>query len=251
MREREPLLVGGLVVLLVVLWLGFLVHTSPRFAGSPWGGVLGVSGALLMLASVVYTPVKRLRAVKAWVTRRVSMRAVLSFHMYAGLLGAFLGLLHTGHKFDSPLGVALTAAMLLVVLSGYVGRYLMKQVALEVSEKRELLTQVELVYRQTAGELAANPDQAALVRPWAGFLGRMSASLFRLFPRTKNPSAAARALELAESMADLEYAIKTHELFKWWFGFWLRFHVATSVLLGVLLTLHVWAGIHYGLRWFA
>lgn len=251
MREREPLVVCGLVVLLFALWLGFLVHTSPRFAGSTWGGVFGVSGAFLMLASLAYSPVKRLRAVKAWVTRRVSMRTVLNFHMYAGLVGAFLGLLHTGHKFDSPLGIALTAAMLLVVLSGYVGRYLMKQVALEVSEKKELLTRLELVYRQTAGELAANPEQTALVRPWSGFWGRLMASLFRLFPRMKNPPAAVRAMELAESMADLEYAVKTHESFKWWFGFWLRFHVATSAVLGVLLTLHVWAAIHYGLRWFA
>ena len=47
MKEREPLVAGGLVTLLLVLWLGFLVHRDPRFAGSAWGGVLGVSGALL------------------------------------------------------------------------------------------------------------------------------------------------------------------------------------------------------------
>lgn len=250
MREREPLVVGGLIALLFTLWLGFLVHSSPRFAGSSWGGVFAVSGAILMLASLAYTPVKRLRTIKAWVTRRSSMRAVLNFHIYAGLVGAFLGLLHTGHKFDSPLGIALTAAMLLVVLSGYVGRYLMKQIALEVSEKRELLTRLELNYRQTAGELAADPEQAALVRPWSGFWGRLTASLFRLFPRLDNPIAAVRAMELAESMADLEYAIKMHESFKWWFGFWLRFHVMTSAMLLILLALHVWAAIHYGLRWF-
>ncbi len=251
MREREPLVAGGLVALLLVLWLGFLVHRDPRFAGSAWGGVLGVSGAALMVASLVYSAIKRIRPLKAWVTRRVSMRAALGWHMYAGLLGAILGLLHTGHKFDSPLGVALTAAMLVVVLSGYVGRYLMKQIALEVSEKKELLTRLESAYRQTAGELAADPAQAALVRPWSGFWGRLVAALFHLFPRTTRPPAAVRAMELAESMADLEYAIKTHETFRWWFGFWFRVHVVASVLMYLLLALHVWAGIHYGLRWFA
>jgi hypothetical protein len=251
MREREPLVAGGLVVLLLVLWLGFLVHRDPRFAGSGWGGVLGVSGAALMVASLAYSVVKRVRPLKAWVTRRVSMRAVLGWHMYAGLVGAILGLLHTGHKFDSPLGVALTAAMLVVVLSGYVGRHLMKQIALEVSEKKELLTRLEAAYRETAGELAADPNQAALVRPWSGFWGRLVAALFHLFPRTARPPAAARAMELAESMADLEYAVKTHEIFRWWFGFWFRVHVAASVLMYLLLALHVWAGIHYGLRWFA
>lgn len=249
MREREPLVAGGLVALLVVLWLGFLAHRDPRFAGSGWGGVLGVSGAALMVASLAYSAVKRVRPLKAWVTRRVSMRAVLGWHMYAGLLGAVLGLLHTGHKFDSPLGVALTGAMLVAVLSGYVGRHLMKQVALEVSEKRELLTRLEAAYRETAGELAAHPEQVALVRPWSGAWGRLAASLFRVFPRTARPPAAVRAMQLAESMADVEYAIRSHETFRWWFGFWLRVHVTASVLMYLLLALHVWAAVHYGLRW--
>ena len=251
MREREPLVAGGLVALLVVLWLGFLAHRDPRFAGSGWGGALGVAGALLMVASLAYSPVKRVRAVKAWVTGRVPMRAVLSWHMYGGLVGAILGLLHTGHKFDSPLGVALTATMLVVVLSGYVGRYLMKQIALEVSEKKELLTGLEAAYRQVAGELAASPAESALVRPWSGFWGRLAAALTRRFPRTARPPASVRAMELAESMADLEDAIKTHETFRWWFGVWFRVHVVASVLMYLLLALHVWAGIHYGLRWFA
>lgn len=251
MREREPLVAGGLVALLLVLWLGFLVHRDPRFAGSAWGGGLGVSGAALMVASLAYSAVKRVRPLKAWVTRRVSMRAVLGWHMYAGLLGAILGLLHTGHKFDSPLGVALTAAMLVVVLSGYVGRHVMKQIALEVSEKKELLTRLESAYRETAGELAAVPAQAALVRPWSGFWGRLVAAVFHLFPRTTPAPAAVRAMELAESMADLEYAIKTHETFRWWFGFWFRVHVVASMLMYALLGLHVWAAVYYGLRWFA
>ena len=250
MREREPLVAGGLVALLLVLWLGFLVHRDPRFAGSGWGGALGVSGAALMVASLAYSAVKRVRPLKAWVTRRVSMRAVLGWHMYAGLVGAILGLLHTGHKFDSPLGAALTAAMLVVVVSGYVGRHLMKQIALEVSEKKELLNRLEAVYRETAGELAADPNQAALVRPWSGFWGRLVAAL-RLFPRTTRPPAAVRAMELAESMADLEYAIKTHDALRRWFAGWLRVHVVASALMYALLALHVWAGIHYGLRWFA
>jgi hypothetical protein len=253
MREREPLVAGGLVTLLLVLWLGFLVHRNPRFAGSGWGGVLGVSGAVLMVASLAYSVVKRARPLKAWVARRVPMRAVLGWHMYAGLLGAILGLLHTGHKFDSPLGVALTAAVLLVVLSGYVGRHLMKQITLEVSEKREMLTRLEAAYRQTAGDLAAHPEQVAVLRPWAGFWGRLVAAVFHVLPRTASAPHPAwvRAMGLAESMADLEYAIKTHETFRWWFGFWLRVHVVTSGLMYLLLALHVWAGIHYGLRWFA
>ena len=60
-----------------------------------------------------------------------------------------------------------------------------------------------------------------------------------------------RALRLADAIADLEYAIKTHETFKRWFGIWLKVHIVTAFLLYALLGLHVWAGIHFGLRWFS
>ena len=60
-----------------------------------------------------------------------------------------------------------------------------------------------------------------------------------------------RALDLAESLADLEYAIQTHETFRRLFGRWLRVHIVISLFLYVLLGLHVWAAVHYGLRWFA
>jgi hypothetical protein len=252
MKEREPLVVGGLVALLVVLWLGFRFHVSPSFAGSLWGGVFGVSGALLMLFSSVYLVVKRVPPLKLWVTSRVSMQTLLAWHMYTGILGALLGLLHTGHKFNSPLGIALTAVSLLVVLSGFVGRHLMKQISLEIREKKEILTSLELAYRQTAGEVAAHPEQAAILRPWARFWSRLVVGLFVTTP-TESGSlpAPVRALRLADAIADLESAIRTHETCKRWFAAWLKVHIITGFVLYSLLGLHIWAGIHFGLRWFA
>ena len=98
MKERERLVVSGLVVLLLILWLGFFVHRSARFAGSLWGGILGVSGAVLMLVPLAYLLIKRVSPLKQWVTHRVSMQTLLAWHMYAGILGPILALLHTGHR---------------------------------------------------------------------------------------------------------------------------------------------------------
>jgi hypothetical protein len=252
MSEREPLVVTGLSVLLLVLWLGFLVHTSSHFAGTFWGGALGVSGALLMLLSLAYLLVKRIPLLKRWVTSRVSMSTLLTWHMYTGILGTLLGLLHTGHKFNSPLGIALTAAALLVVLSGYVGRYLMKQVSMGIREKKEVLTRLESAYRITAGEVAAHPEQTTILRPLAGIWSRVVVGLFMTASLEPEPlPAPVRALRLADAIADVEYAIKTHETFKRWFTAWFTVHIITAVLLYGLLGLHIWAGIHFGLRWFA
>lgn len=249
MKERERLVVSGLVILLLILWLGFLVHRSDRFAGSAWGGVLAVAGSLLMLVPLAYMVVKRLPPLKRRVTARVSMKTLLAWHIYAGVLGPILVLLHTGHKFDSPLGIALTAMTLLVVLSGFTGRYLMSRFAQTIREKQEMLTGLEISYRQTAAELAAQPDQAAALRPLSGFFARLVAGFF--VSASDRQSVALQALRLAESIADLEYAIKTHESFKRWFGAWLKAHIVLSFLLYALLGLHIWAGIHFGLRWFS
>lgn len=253
MKERGPLVASGLVGLLLVLWLGFLVHRSPQFAGSLWGGVLGISGALLMLAPLAYLLVKRIAPLKNFVTKRVSMRTLLTWHIYAGIIGPILALLHTGHKFVSPLGIALTAMMLVVVASGFVGRYLVGQLSQEIREKREMLTRLELAYRDTAGELAAHPELTAVLRPMSGFWSRLAAGLFVASRRTgKEPLPnSVRALRLADAIADLEYAIKTHENFKRWFAVWLKFHIAISLVLYVLLGLHVWSAVYFGLRWFS
>lgn len=253
MKERERLVVSGLVVLMLILWLGFLVHRSPRFAGSLGGRVLGVSGSLLMLVPLAYMIVKRIASLKKLVTRYVSMRTLLAWHIYAGIVGPILVLLHTGHKFESALGIALTAMTILVVLSGFIGRYLMSQFSQTIREKKETLPQLELAYRQTATELATHPEQAAVVRPFSGFLTRLAAS-FLFSSGVTSPGvmpASARAVRLAESIADLEYAIKTHETFKDWFAIWLKFHIVISFILYGLLALHVWAGIYFGLRWFS
>ena len=252
MKERGPIVATGLVTLLLLLWLGFLFHRSPRFAGSLWGGMLAVSGSALMLAPLLYLVIKRIPFLKRFVTKRVSMRTLLTWHIYAGIIGPILVLLHTGHKFVSPLGIALTGMTLIVVISGFVGRYLMSHLSQELREKREMLTRLELAYRDTAGELAAHPELGAVLQTMSGFWSRLIAPLFVASRgAAEAPSASFQALRLADSIADVEYAIKTHEIFKRWFSIWLKFHIVISFVLYVLLGLHVWAAIHFGLRWFS
>ncbi|GMU21390.1 MAG: hypothetical protein AMXMBFR13_14830 [Phycisphaerae bacterium] len=257
MKERERIVVTGLVVLLLLTWLGFTVHRSPRFAGSLWGGILGVSGALLMLVPLAYMVVKRNGRLRRRATKYVSMRTLLAWHIYAGIVGPIVVLLHTGHKFESPLGIALTAMALVVVISGFIGRYLMKQFTTEIREKKAMLGRLQLVYQQALAELGHDPDQARLLRPFSGFLGRVVGGFFvrdvstePAVSSTVEVTSPATLLRVSESMADLEYAIKTHETFKTWFGKWLKIHIVISFILYGLMSLHIWAAIHFGLRWF-
>ena len=72
--------------LLVVLTLGFYIHRDPRFPGSLAGGVLGISGAALMLVPLLYLFVKRIPPLKRAVTPAVSMRTLLFGEYDAGRL---------------------------------------------------------------------------------------------------------------------------------------------------------------------
>ena len=251
MKEHERIIAGSLVVLLLLLWLGFLLHTSDRFAGSPAGGVLGVSGALLMLWPLGYSLVKRVPALKAAVTRHVGMNTLLLWHVYTGILGSVLALLHTGHKFNSPLGVALVVVMFAAVLSGYIGRHFLSFLSHEVRERQEMLVQMQADYQQTADELARHPSPV-LTAASGGALGRLALAFAVPGMGADGGQVALtrRAMGLAESMADLEYAIGSDDLLKRRLARWLVVHIWVSVIFYLLLALHVWWEIYLGLRWF-
>lgn len=250
--ERERAVVTGLLVLQMLLWLGFAVHRSPRFPGSLPGTALGVAGAALMvLPSLAYEAVRRIPGLKRLVAARAPLRRLLSWHVYGGILGAVLAILHTGHRFESSLGLALTGALLLVVFSGYVGRHFLRRVSLEVREKQALLGQLVNAYNGVAARLAAQP------RPWAGPGGprRGGARLARRLgftadaPGDQLPALGSQAAALADSIADLEYSIRAHELLKRRFATWLGVHALASIAFYGLLAMHIWAAVYFGLRW--
>ena len=252
--QRERTVVTGIGVLLLLLWLGFAVHRAPSFPGSVVGTVLAVFGAALMtLPSLAYVAVKRLARVKRWISARVPLSKLLAWHVYGGIVGAVLALLHTGHRFDSTLGIVLTGMTLLTVFSGYVGRHFMAHVSLELREKQQLLDQLVTTYNLLAGEIATQPLRLATL---AVSYNRWSRLRRRVMIPGSTPEEeflehAHRATQVADSIADLEYSIKTHELLKRRFRVWLAVHIVTSIAFYVLLGLHIWASFYFGLRWLA
>jgi hypothetical protein len=248
MKNRERIIVSSVFAVLVFGWLGFLLHTSPDFAGSGLGAVFGISGALLMLVPLVYVLAKRVPFFKERITRYVSLQTWLSIHIYTGIVGALLSLIHTGHKYNSPLGIALTAAMLLVVLTGYALRYLTPFVNLDMKDKLLLLQTARGDLDSAWGVLETSPADAKAL-PKARLLTAGLASLGIDLSTAGGP--AAEVTRLAESVADLEYAVRSDEFFKRCFSWALTVHIVLSMLFYVLLGLHIWAGIHFGLRWFS
>ena len=245
MKARERIVLTGTLTVLLLSWLGFLVHSSPRFAGSGLGAVFGIAAAVLMLFPLAYPIVKRVPAINRRVTKHVSMETLMIIHVYAGIFGPVLAIIHTGHKFESWLGITLTVVMLLVVVSGYAVRYLLTYVNQEVKDKLILLQTARGDLDHAWGVLEnLPPGQSA--PPKAPFLLAAMANLgIDLSPG--GPTG--EVTRTAEAVADLEFAVRTHELFKRWFAWSLKLHIVLSLLFYVLLGLHIWAGIYFGLRW--
>lgn len=244
MKNRERFIVISAFTLLIFAWLGFLLHAAPRFAGSSAGAVFGISAAVLMIVPLVYVFVKRIPFFKR-VTSFFSVQTWLSVHIYTGIFGALLALIHTGHKYVSPLGISLTASMLLVVVSGIVLRYLAPFVNLDMKDKLLLLQTARGDLDHAWGLLEtshAKMEEGVETPELAGGM----ASLGLSFPRGNSSG---QVTILAQGVADLEYSIRTDELLRRWFSAALKVHIFVSVAFYALLAAHVAAGIYFGLRW--
>lgn len=119
------------------LWFAFLtclVITSAYGAVIYWtneipaareffGHTLGIIGFILMLMTeILYSLRKRTRSA-AW----GRMSSWLKFHIFTGLVGPFMVLLHTSWKFNGLAG-ATTLLTVIIVFSGFIGRYIFSRV---------------------------------------------------------------------------------------------------------------------------
>jgi hypothetical protein len=106
-------LITGLYALVVI----FTREIPP--AGDLFGHGLGIFGFLLMLMTeTLYSIRKRMRG-----ARWGRMASWLQFHIFTGLVGPYMVLLHTSWKFNGLAGVT-TLLTVIIVMSGFVGRYI-------------------------------------------------------------------------------------------------------------------------------
>lgn len=109
--------IGG-VYALVVLWTREIPAASDLF-----GHALGIFGFILMLMTeTLYSLRKRSRSAALG-----RMSTWLKFHIYMGLVGPFMVLLHTSWKFNGLAG-ATTLLTVIIVFSGFIGRYIFTRI---------------------------------------------------------------------------------------------------------------------------
>lgn len=117
----------GIVTLgLLLVLFAFLIYRgpSPYKPGDDIGYNMGLVGGLLMVSLLLYPLRKRLR----FMDRLGHMRFWFRYHMVAGVAGPLLVVFHSTFRLGSMNGKVAFYAMILVAVSGLVGRFLYRHI---------------------------------------------------------------------------------------------------------------------------
>lgn len=158
MEDRKTELKAALVtvVLLSLVYIAYARVTSPR-ASSIFGHSIGVVGFLLMLATESLYSLR-----KRWDRLRWGrMSRWLAVHIYMGIVGPYMVLLHSAWQFRGLAGLAMLLTVV-VVCSGFVGRYIYTTVhhslaGAELAED-QIRTELEFLNAEIERRLMGQPE---------------------------------------------------------------------------------------------
>ena len=135
-------------------WVGRAVGLEAASRSGYW---LGVAGGLAMLGLFLYPLRKRWRRLRDWGAPRHWFVA----HMVLGLAGPWLILVHCQFRAGSTNAAVALGSMLVVVLSGVVGRFLYVRVHRGLSQQRQDLASL----RAELAQVQQGTDQALAAVP--------------------------------------------------------------------------------------
>lgn len=125
LRGNRELWLAFLAMIMITGLYGLVIVLTREIppASELFGHGIGILGFIFMLMTeILYSLRKRSRSVK-W----GRMSNWLQFHIFTGLIGPYMVLLHTSWKFNGLAGVS-TLFTVIIVVSGFVGRYIFTRI---------------------------------------------------------------------------------------------------------------------------
>lgn len=140
------------LMLLTVLGLALLVAFDDRFRpGSALAYNLGLTGGLMILSLFSYSLRKRNRAL----ARLGGIGAWFNYHMFMGIGGPVLILFHSSFRTSSMNGRIALYAMLLVALSGVVGRFVYRHIHRGLHGRKSTLAELETEFKERQAHMSS------------------------------------------------------------------------------------------------
>lgn len=125
LRGNKELWLAFLAMILITILYGAVILLTREVppAGELFGHGIGIIGFVMMLMTeTLYSLRKRSRSVR-W----GRMSSWLQFHIFTGLVGPYMVLLHSSWKFNGLAG-ATTLLTGIIVISGFIGRYIFTRI---------------------------------------------------------------------------------------------------------------------------
>ena len=125
LRGNKELWAAFIVMVLITIAYGGVILLTREVppASELFGHGIGIVGFIFMLLTeMLYSLRKRSRSVK-W----GRMSTWLQLHIFTGLVGPYMVLLHTSWKFNGIAG-ATTLLTIIIVVSGFIGRYIFTRI---------------------------------------------------------------------------------------------------------------------------
>jgi hypothetical protein len=255
-RLNELHLAGLAIVGITAVYLTVVAVLGVPAAGQLFGHSLGIMGFGLMLATETLYSFRKRTLRKSW----GRMSDWLRFHIFTGVVGPYLVLLHSAWSFNGLAGLVLLMTGL-VVASGFFGRYVYTAVPrpadgvmVEEAALRREIARSESALRMRATELGLKPTSA----------GGAAGGLWGLFSR--GPSDLAFELkrawqrrrlgpQLRAQTAELDALVKRRREIQRQIGLlrsarqvmsvWHSIHIPMGLVLFILAFVHIGAAIYY------
>ncbi len=125
LRGYKELWLAFLAMIMITAMYGMVLFFTRAIppAGELFGHSMGIVGFILMLMTeTLYSLRKRSRSVR-W----GKMSTWLQLHIFTGIVGPYMVLLHSSWKFNGIAGVT-TLLTAIIVFSGFIGRYIFTRI---------------------------------------------------------------------------------------------------------------------------
>jgi len=125
LRSNRELYLALFAMILITGIYGLILFFTRKVppASELFGHGIGILGFILMLMTeTLYSLRKRSRSVR-W----GKMSTWLQLHIFTGLVGPYMVLLHTSWKFNGIAGIT-TLFTIIIVISGFIGRYIFTRI---------------------------------------------------------------------------------------------------------------------------
>ncbi len=245
-------------------YVGYTYYTLPleeRFyhpqydwfkASGVYGHGLGIIGTILILVGVVlYITAKRY----GYLERVIRLKYLLEFHIFLCTLGPIMILFHTTFKFGGIVSIAFWS-MVVVVLSGVVGRYIYLQIPRTISGRELSLKEIESNQEEALRVISEKVDETTLsqINAYSVDSKTNRASHLKMVRSLLEDQGISgkelqASLQNVKTVMKLQHRISRLDTMQRLFKYWHVAHRPFAIIMLIIVTVHVVVTVGLGYTW--